>query len=447
MPQTREHLRMTASAVHFKKEKEMKTKLATACAAALIMASGAEAFDIKTKLGDADAKLKIYGFYQLEARGGEGYVGENADGIKFGAQRIRWGMNYSTGNIGAKLFLDFNQAHDTKKVGMVDMMKDAFLFYKFDKAATIKAGLIKMPHGMGFTIPGWNLDIAERGFDKQLSGERNVGLMLSGRAIGGEGKVTGFEMGHERPWTGFGYDIMIANPAGRSGAVKAGDELGSTTSYSTSVDPGVDALYGTADDVYTTEATTSQAKEDATGYTNSYAVRVMYDMGEALHIEASQLVSPYAGGIVLDSNDKIDKDASTEDYTSTNVGIDSHLDALNLKVEMYDAQNINGVKDYTEQTQAVTATYALNENYELAGKHIMGKAEKDKKSTSLTNTYLGVNIFLEPFTKTMSRSDKRKRNAHKVVLNYVTAGGDTDTWNGLKGIKETAWIAQYQMKF
>jgi hypothetical protein len=55
---------------------------------------------------------------------------------------------------------------------------------------------------MGFTIPGWNLDIVERGFDKQLAMERNMGIMLSGRDMffGNNGKVNGFEMGHERPW-------------------------------------------------------------------------------------------------------------------------------------------------------------------------------------------------------------------------------------------------------
>ncbi|SFV68747.1 hypothetical protein MNB_SM-4-129 [hydrothermal vent metagenome] len=30
-----------------------------------------------------------------------------------------------------------------------------------------------MPNGMSFTMPGWNLDISERGFDKALVLERN----------------------------------------------------------------------------------------------------------------------------------------------------------------------------------------------------------------------------------------------------------------------------------
>ncbi len=385
------------------------------------MVSGAEAFDIKKKQGDVDTKLKLYGFYQLNAWSGDGNEATGKDALRFGADRVRWGMNYSAGNLGAKLFLDFNQPHDQNKVGMVQMMKDAFVFYKFDKALTVKAGLIKMPHGMGFTIPGWNLDIVERSFDKQMSLERNIGLMLSGRAIGGEGKVNGFEMGHERPWTGFGYDIMIANPAGRSGAVKAGDETPNT---------GYTANQG--------------------GYSNSYAVRGMYDMGEALHAEVSYAMSPYAGGITLDANGDLDDGNVTEDYTSLNFGLDSHMGPLNVKFEMYDSKNIDGVKDYNERTMAFTGTYALSENLELAAKHVQGDAEKNKVETTLTNTYLGFNLYMSPVAKSMSRSDKRKRNAHKVVFNYITAGGDTDgstKWNGKKGHTENLMIAQYQVKF
>jgi len=397
-------------------------KLAATCAAALLLAADASAFTIEKKQGDMNTKLKIYGFSQLEARGGEGAVGKD-NAIKFGAQRIRIGMNYTAGKVGGKLFLDFNQKHDVSKVGMVDMMKDAFVFYKMDKALTFKLGLIKMPHGMGFTIPGWNLDIAERSFDKQMSLERNVGLMLSGRAIAGEGKVNGFEMGHERPWKGWGYDLMIANPAGRSGAVLAGDE---------------------------TPATGYSANKP--GKSNSYAARVMYDWTEAFHAEVAYAVSPYAGGVMLDTDGSVDSSNSSEDYTSLNIGIDSHLGATNLKFEMFDSNNIRGEKDFKQTTMAFTGTYALNENWELAAKHVMGSAERvGKQSADITNTYLGFNLFLEPYSKKMTRSSKRKRNAHKLVFNYVIAGGDTDEYatdyKALKAKTDDLWIAQYQYKF
>lgn len=385
---------------------KIATKTLLSLAAASVLATDAGAFSMKEEQGGLDKKLTFYGFSQLEARGGEGAVGEDGS-VKFGAQRVRWGINYSAGKIRSKVFLDFNQAHDSNKVGMVDMMKDVFVAYQESDAFTVKAGLIKTPHGMSFTIPGWNLDIVERGFDKQLSLERNVGLMISGRDMffGSDAKVNGFEMGHERPWKGFGYDLMIANPAGRSGAVLANDEL--------------------AADMQTNDA-------------NAYIGRVMFDWTELFHGEMSYAVSAQAGGI------------DTEDYTSLNIGVDSHFGPSNVKAEYYDSNNIKGIKDYKESTLALTGTHFVTGNLELAVKHIMGDAEKGGTSTSLSNTYVGFNLFLDQVATKMTRSDKRKMNAHKVVFNYVIAGGDTDgdkVWNGLKGYKDNAWLAQYQVKY
>ena len=76
-------------------------------------------------------------------------------------------------------------ATDKKEdTGFRRVMKDAFIAYKVNDDVQIKAGLIKTPVGMGFTIPGWNLDVIKRGFDKKLAFERGFGLMMSGRDIG-----------------------------------------------------------------------------------------------------------------------------------------------------------------------------------------------------------------------------------------------------------------------
>ena len=379
------------------------TKIAFAASAALLLVTQAEAgYVLKKKIGAQETKLSIYGFSQLEARGGDGVIKDDQNSVaKFGAQRIRLGMNYSAGKVRGKLFLDFNRPHDDKsKVGLPDMVKDAFISYVVDNTLAIKVGLIKMPHGMSFTIPGWNLDVVERGFDKQMSLERNVGVMLSGRAIGGEEgqKVNGFEMGHERPWTGFGYDIMIGNQAGRSGAVSV----------------------------------------ENVGDNNAFAGRVMYDAGEILHTELSYAISKEAGGL------------DTEDYKSLNFGIDSHFGRGNAKFEMYRSENIKGEAGFDENTYAVTGTYYVTDTVELALKHIHGEAERNNVETSLGNTYIGANFYISPFDSKMSRSAKRKRNAHRMQINYVMASGDTDgatAWNGLKGYKDNAWLAQYQYKF
>ena len=387
-------------------------KLAAGAAAVLMMSTSAHAgYTMKKKVGDVDTKLTFFGFAQLEARGGEGTFGTapHDQQVAFGAQRIRLGWKYVAGKVRGKVFLDFNQDHANLKTGngaaMPKMIKDAFISYVADPGFVVKAGLIKMPNGMGFTMPGWNLDIAERGLDKALVLERNTGLMLSGRGIGWKGnKVNGFEMGHDRAWTGFGYDVMIANQASRSAAAKSTKFGG-----------------------------------------QSYAVRGMFDYTEKLHVEASYGLSENAKGP--------SGITGGENYSNINVGVDSNLGRLSLKAEYFNAQNILGVKDRNEQVATATAAYFLTPKLEAVVKHIQASATwaAGTTDTTLGNTYLGVNLFLSQPHSDFSRKSKKGRNQHKVVLNYIVATGDTygstTVWNGLKGKKGDAFIAQYQFKF
>ncbi|NOZ91461.1 MAG: hypothetical protein GXO60_09275 [Epsilonproteobacteria bacterium] len=369
------------------------------------------AFDMKGKVGEQDSKLQIFGFAQLEARGGDGVIKDDQDAdVKFGAQRVRLGWKYSVGKVRGKVFLDFNQAHDDKSgVGLPDMVKDAFASYLYNKALAIKVGLIKEPLGMGFTTPGWNLDVVERGFDKQLAFERSMGVMLSGRDLGfgNSGKVNGFEMGHERPWKGFGYDLMISNQAGRSGAV-------------VNANPG-----------------------DA----NAYIVRVLFDWTELFHAELSYGVSQKAGGIEGTEINGVPLSSDTKDYKALNFGVDSHLGKGNVKFEYFDAQNLQGVDNWDESTFSITGTYFISDELELASKHIQGTSKKDGVETDLGNTYIGFNYYLEPANNKMDRLSKKKKNSHRIQINYVMANGDRDDWNGLKGYRDNAVLAQYQFKF
>jgi len=398
--------------------KKSMIKLAVGAATVLLMATSAEAgYTMKKKVGDVDTKLTIFGFAQLEMRGGDGVIDSATTDapVEFGAQRVRLGWKYVAGNIRGKVFLDFNQAHDdlTKYTGaaMPSMVKDAFISYVFDPALVVKAGLIKMPNGMSFTMPGWNLDIAERGFDKKLVLERNTGLMLSGRGIGWKGnKVNGFEMGHERPWKGFGYDVMVANQAERSAAVTGATRAGGL----------------------------------------SYAVRGMFDYTEKFHMEASYAISENAKGYVVNPTP-----ADNQDYSNINVGVDSNLGKLSLKAEYFNAHNILGEKDRDEQVFTATAGYFITPALEGVVKHMQGSTSWASTSanadTNLGNTYIGLNIFMSMPYSDFSRKAKRTRNQHKVVLNYIVASGDTagstNVWNGLGGYKDDAFIAQYQFKF
>ena len=409
-------------------KKNTMIRLAASVAAILLMSTSAQAgYTMKKKVGDVDTKLTVFGFAQLEAVGGEGMqikeAGSTANAdtnLAFRAQRIRLGWKYVSGKVRGKVFLDFNQdatgaSDHTNGDAIPKLVKDAFISYVADPALVVKVGLIKMPNGMSFTMPGWNLDITERGFDKSLALERNTGIMISGRDmfLGNNGKVNGFEMGHERPWKGFGYDIMIANQASRSKAA------------------GSQPMGG-----------------------NSYAIRGMFDYTEKLHFEASYGLSENADGKVKVNTDPTQV-TNGESYSNINVGLDSNLGKLSLKAEYYNAHNINGTKDYDEQVGTATVGYFVIPSLELAAKHVQGTATKgtNANSTELGNTYIGFNYFLSSPSQGFSRKAKRGKNQHKVVFNYILASGSgatevaADKWTGLSGYRADAFIAQYQFKF
>lgn len=387
-------------------------KIASGLAFMLLTTSTASAISWEHKNAGSDAKLVVFGFSQIGAEAGDGVIKDDSDAkVKFGADRIRLGWKYFSGNVAGKVFLDFNQATDDKEdVALRRVIKDAFIAYKFNDNVQVKAGLLKTPVGMGFTIPGWNLDVIKRGFDKKLAFERGTGLMISGRDIGfgNNGKVNALEMGHERPWKGFGYDVMIANQTTRSGAVK------------------------------------ESANSAAQG--NAYMGRVMFDWGQELHAEASYGTSPKAGGT-----------KESEDYNVFNFGVDSHFGRSNVKFEYYDVENIQGRKGWDMSTTAVTGTHFVTDAIELAFKDIRGSEDIDGATSDVSNTYLGVNFHLNPANNKMDRGSKRKRNSHKVMVNYVIAAGDTEIFNtnratefkGKTGsfYRDDAILAQYQFKF
>ena len=387
-------------------------KIASGLACMLLTSTTASAISWKHKNAGSDAKLVLFGFSQIGAEAGDGVIKSKSDAkVKFGADRIRLGWKYFSGNVVGKVFLDFNQATDDKEdVALRRVIKDAFVGYKFNDNVQVKAGLIKTPVGMGFTIPGWNLDVIKRGFDKKLAFERGTGLMISGRDIGfgNNGKVNALEMGHERPWKGFGYDVMIGNQTTRSGAVKESDH------------------------------------NEAEG--NSYFGRVMFDWGQELHAEASYGTSPMAGG-----------KKESKDYNVFNFGLDSHFDRSNLKFEYYDVENIQGRKGWDMSTTAITGTHFVTDAIELAFKDIRGSEKLDGQNSDVSNTYLGVNFHLNPANNKMDRSSKRKRNSHKVMVNYVVAGGDTKIFNTSRAkdfkkgtgsfYRDDTILAQYQFKF
>jgi len=351
------------------------------------------------------SKHKFFGFSQIGLQFGDGAKkGDDADfGVDF--DRIRLGWKYFSGPLAAKVFLDFaKDGSDKGSVGVPDMIKDAFIAYKFDDAFVVKTGVIKTPVGMGFTIPGWNLDVIKRGFDKKLAFERAAGVMISGRDIGfgNNGKVDGLEMGHERPWKGFGYDLMVSGATGRSGAVNSKDEDGNVYKANQS---------------------------------NGYMGRLMFDWGQLLHTEVGY------GAIAGNT------DGSGEDYKVLNIGVDSHFEGANIKAEYYSVENIKGKAGWDMTTLALTGTYYITDTIEFAIKDIRGTETIGGKDSDAANTYIGLNYYINPKNNKMDRKSRRGRNRHRIQVNYVLADVD-DNFKGVGALfKEDTVLLQYQFKF
>lgn len=194
---------------------------------------------LSTLGGQADASSwSALGFAQLTAEHTDG-----SDGIQFGADRVRAGARYRHADLTGVLVLDFNvpNAGQSTPGTLNNQIKDVFLDWQFAEHWSVRGGQFKTPIGMDFNTSGAGLDITKRGLEKPLVLERDLGLMLSARKLGGF----------------FGLDLGVFNPAGRSGA--------------------------------TTYPATQQVDE------NSLAARLLLDLG-AWHGEVSSGISPQAGG-------------------------------------------------------------------------------------------------------------------------------------------------------
>jgi hypothetical protein len=351
--------------------------------------------------GNDDATLKIYGLTQIELRGGDAY--SDGGGAFFQAQRVRLGTTYFHGPWTSKLFLDFSRFHSDTDAILPNMLKDAFIGYRYSDAAFIRVGMSKTPIGMSYTSSGTELDNIERnGLEKGLQLERSLGITINGRQIGGRDDpqaINGTEVGHEKQsGYGFGYDLGFYNAAGRSEAV-------------------------------IWDAT-------QTGSANAYAGRLHYDHGWPFHAEVGYGLSEDAGG------------AGTEDYMVLDVGIDSNpLDRkATLKLEYVKGENIQGEAGWDQSCAVGTVGYLVHPNAEFVVKHYAGKSEKASIETTLQNTYIGMNLFIGPLGNNPS-----SRQAHRVQINYVVVGGDdgdaTVPFNGLAGLTCNGWVVQWQRIF
>ncbi len=346
-------------------------------------------------VGGKTVRLSLCGLSQVELRGGPGM--SRGGGPFFRAQTLRLGFMYFQGPIAGKLALDFSKSHTNSPGGLPTMIKCAFVARRWSNAAFARLGLIRIPVGMEFSVPGWDLDIAERAEEKGLVLERSMGLLLSGRLIGRRGRegprCNGLEIGHERRGWGWGYDIGIFNPAGRSGAVRW--------------DPSLvgEALAG--------------------------AVRLHFDRGPALHVEASWGFSQDAGGI------------GTADYTVWDVGIASERGRWDLKAELIHGRNIRGLSGWDERCGYLSAGFMVLPTLQAVVRPYLARTRKPgHPDAKLANIFFGLNWYLAPLGM-----GPRILQRHKIVINYVLVTGDTTRWTGTAGHLASGWILQWQLHF
>jgi len=344
----------------------MKKSLITLAVAAAIAAP------ITASAAEGSTEAEFFGYSQITAAIGKGSEGNTADSLRFGADSIRLGYKITHGKVWGKLQADFNKTDKANSIGVPEIIQDAVVGYKFSKAAKVSTGIFKTPIGMDFSNPSKQLDITKRGMESYLVLDRAAGLMVSGRKIGG-----------------FGYDIGVFNPAQRSGAVD----------------------FGTAGDGTT------------------YAGRVMFDMNDALHVEAS-----------YGSSTQDDANSAAEDYTVFDVAGSYKMGPMTFKAEYIAGSNVKGKKDYNESVWYVHGGYAINKMNEVVLRHYAADSETASgDETSLGNTYIGWNIFLS----------KKQKDA-RIQLNYVVASGDTGTFTGVvesRGYTDNVLLAQFQVGF
>ncbi|MEC4684175.1 MAG: porin [Nitrospirota bacterium] len=362
----------------------------------MIMAVSIALLSIPVKASAADLQVKWFGYSQITVEGGDGVKKDESD-PRIGADRVRIGYNAKLGNVFSKLQIDFNKAglktEETTTIADPDNPSNTLDFtpalLTSASNTNILPNIIKdaevgykfnnsasVKVGMFKTPVGMDFNVSGKKLDITKRGMEKALVLERSLGIMASGRnIAG----------GFGYDIGYFNPTTRSAAVSGGT-------------PGDD---------------------------KAYAVRGMYDMGKMLHVEASYGKSEKANGNYY----------TGEDYTVLDVGASYKMQGATIKAEYIDGKNVKGVDGKDQAVWYLHAGYQFTPMYETVVRYYQGN--DDLSDTSLSNTFIGLNVYLNPAKKYNSR----------IQLNYVLASGDTDTWAGLGGYKDDAILAQYQVAF
>jgi len=366
------------------------------------MAVSIALLSIPVKASAADLQVKWFGYSQITVEGGNGVDNKDLSGqqtdLRIGADRVRIGYNATLGNVFSKLQVDFNKAGvKTKDTNTIVATSDSST-----DNVDIKPALLTSASNTNI-LPNIIKD-AEVGYKFNNTASVKAGMFKT--PVGMDFNASGKKLDITK--RGMEKALVLERSLG---VMASGRKIAGGFGY---------------DIGYFNRGTPGDAK--------AYAVRGMYDMGKMLHVEASYGKSEKANG-----------DYSTgKDYTVLDVGAAYTLQGATIKAEYIDGKNVLGEDGRDQSVWYFHAGYQFTPMYEGVVRYYQGKADASNgTSTSLGNTFIGVNIYLNPAKKYNSR----------IQLNYVLASGDTDTWtvnkneNGLGGYTDDAFLAQYQVAF
>ena len=341
---------------------------------------------------NAAAQVDWFGFSQITvAQQGENANGDKG-GLAFAADRIRIGYKAKwDSGVHSKLQVDFKKANGGVNQ-LPNIIKDAVVGYDFG-TVDVQAGMRKTPIGMDFNTSGKKLDIVNRGMEKAYVLERTAGAFLFG------------DVGN------FGWAAFVGNAATRSGAASSAVGMGA--------DPDNDG-----NDEITISNNQFNSGNATLGEDYSYGLRGSYDMGEMLYAEASYGVSTNSGNhqlqLDLDNDGAFETNLVGDDaknYSVFDLGVTvKPMPKLTLKGEYLSASNVHGVDDWDQDVWYLHGGYRFHPMMEGVIRHYQSKVDIDGGDADLGETYLGLNIFLNP----------EKEHQARIQLNYILPSGDDE---------------------
>ncbi len=182
----------------------------------------------------------------------------------------------------------------------------------------------------------------------------------------------------------FSYDVGLFNPPGRSAA--------------------------------------TQYEDSQVGQDDAAVARLRFDDGP-WHAEAATGKAAHAGG------------PGSGDYDVQDLAVHYAAERWFAKFEWIEGDAVRGQAGRTERVYFVHGSYALSPSLSLVARHYEGRSDVAGNGTDLANTYLGVTWW----------PAKTGRFQSRLQVNYVRTGGDTASYTGVRGFRDDAIFAQFQL--